>query len=211
VTGIRFGGGARKFLLIAVPLFQFVLYSALTVIGDIQVKAHDEHIDDLAKHGVGFDWGNSTPTCHEISFGLNLPMLIASTLVTGAVATLARGDVRSFLDWDHSVPIQVISGALVPFFWFVVVRCACITAERLNSRAFRARIVKLFGLLVTILAVWSSLWLWWHNNSEDWLLRAFPVCWVLFGIFSLTAIILRPRAVATIATPRVREGQPPPT
>jgi hypothetical protein len=171
----------------------------MTIVGDIRVRAHDEYIDDLAKHGVEFDWGNSTPTCHEISLGLNLPTLIGATLVVGTMATLAGGSVQPFLDWDHSVLIQILSGALVPFLWFAIVGFACTTSERLNCSASRAKIVKVVGALFTALTVWASLWLWWHNRSDDWLLRTTPVCWALFGVFSLIATMLRPTAASARA------------
>jgi hypothetical protein len=186
VAGNIIGGGTRRFWLISLTLFQFVLYCVLIVVGDVQVKAYDEYIEDLAKHGVAFDGGSSRPRCHELAFGLNFPIIPVAALAGGAVTVLVRGDVRSFLDLHRSVGLQILLGSLVPPFWCAIVRAAFRTKGRLDNRR-NATFVRRFGVICTVIAVALSIWVWRYNPNDQWVGQDFVVCWVIFGIFVGTA------------------------
>jgi hypothetical protein len=187
VTGNMFGGGNRRLFFISIPLFQLVLYCVLTVIGDFQVRSLDEIVENAAKNNVMLDINIRTPVCHEVSFGLNFPVLIVGTLV-GIV-------VPSTSDFDHSAGFQIFLGSLVPLFWFAVVRWAFAMAERLDNAA-GAKSVRRFGLVFTVIAVAVSLWIWRHNRFDRWVFQVSVVCWISFGAFALSANRIAGRAVS---------------
>ena len=177
VTGNIFGG-TRRFLSITIPVFQFLLYCVLTVVGDFQVKSLDEIVENAAKNNVMLDINNRTPVCHEVSFGLNFPVLIVVALV-GVV-------VPSTSDFDHSVGFQIFLGSLVPLFWFAAVRWAFTMLERLDNAA-GAKSVRRLGVLFFVIAVAASFWIWRHNRFDRWVFQVSAVCWVSFGAFTLIA------------------------
>ena len=181
-------GGTRRIWSISIPLFQFVLYCVLTVIGDFQVKALDDYVENLAKSGIAIDINNTTPRSHEVAFGLNFPILLVAIPV-GAI-------VQSNLDWNHSIWIQILVGSLVLPFWFAIVRWAFALREHLDN-SLKAKAVRWFGLICSVISVALSMRIWWHNPSDQWVFRDFAVCWVSFGLFVLAASISGPRAAAS--------------
>jgi hypothetical protein len=186
VSGSLFGSGIRRILSIAVPIFQIVLYCSLTAVGDAQVKAHDEYIEDLARHGVAFDTGSSIPICHEIAFGLNLPLMIVPALIFIPVIAFAGGYARAFLDPDRSLEFQILIGSMVPFLWFAVVRWAFETKDAMDSSR-NANIVKLIGLVCATATAVLSIWICRGNQIDRSISRSLLACWFIFGLYSVTA------------------------